>query len=331
MVHQRAPGLNVSGAALPGLPCVITGHNEQIAWGVTNAQRDVKDYYEIKFKDESRKEYMYNGEWKETELRIDTIKVKGASPIYDTIAFTVFGPVIYDRTFSKELSNNKAIALRWTGHDQSNEAMTFYKLNRAKNYDDYLDAIKTYTCPGQNFAFASKQGDIAIWQQGKFPARWYGQGMYVMPGIDSSYQWQGFIPQNENPHAHMDSGFLESANQRPVDSTYPYYTGNDFPVYRGYTINHKLDAMNNITIDDMKALQTDNYNAKAEFAKDIYCRVLKVYYPSSTREPQTPVLLPVDYFYALSYHRGLHRCHLPNALLYFGERKLPQFLYHQFQ
>ena len=94
--------------------------------------------------------------------------------------------------------------------------MTFYKLNRAKNYEDYLDAIKTFSCPGQNFAFASKQGDIAIWQQGKFPARWYGQGMYLMPGIDSSYQWQGFIPQNENPHAHMDSGFLKVQTNVPL-------------------------------------------------------------------------------------------------------------------
>jgi acyl-homoserine lactone acylase PvdQ len=64
-----------------------------------------------------------------------------------------------------------------------------------------VDAIKSFDCPGQNFVFASKTGDIALWQQGKFPARWQGQGMYIMPGEDASYNWQGFIPQNENPHA----------------------------------------------------------------------------------------------------------------------------------
>src|SRR5579875_1598672 len=156
------PNVNVYGATFPGSPNVIIGFNDSIAWGVTNAQRDVRDYYEIQFKDESRKEYMYNGKWTATQFRIDTIKVRGGADVMDSVAYTVFGPVVYDRTFSKELSQNKAIALRWTAHDASNEGLTFYKLNRAKNYDDYLDAIKTFTCPGQNFVFASKSGDIAI-------------------------------------------------------------------------------------------------------------------------------------------------------------------------
>jgi len=260
------PNVNVYGVSFPGSPNVIIGFNDNIAWGVTNAQRDVKDYYEIQFRDESRKEYLLNGNWVSTHLKIDTIKVKGGPAIYDTVAFTVFGPVIYDRSFSKRLSNNKAIALRWTAHDESNEGLTFYKLNRAKNYDEYLDAIKTFSCPGQNIVFASKQGDIAIWQQGKFPARWYGQGMYVMPGTDSSYQWQGFIPQNENPHAHMDSGFLQSANQRPVDSTYPYFIPGNYITPRGVSIARNLSSMQGITVEDMKALQTNYYSVFAESA-----------------------------------------------------------------
>ena len=269
------PEVNVYGVTFPGSPNVVIGFNDNIAWGVTNAQRDVRDYYEIQFKDETRKEYMYNGEWKETEFRIDTIKVRGASDIYDSVAYTVFGPVIYDRIFSKELSQNKAIALRWTAHDESNEGMTFYKLNRAKNYGEYLEAIKTYQTPGQNFVFASKQGDIAIWQQGKFPARWYGQGMYLMPGIDSSYQWQGFIPQNENPHAHLDSGFLESANQRPVDSTYHYFIPGNYITPRGISISRNLSRMEGITIDDMKALQNNYYSVFAEEARPMLLKYVR--------------------------------------------------------
>lgn len=269
------PEVNVYGVTFPGSPNVVIGFNDHIAWGVTNAQRDVKDYYEIQFKDETRKEYMYNGEWKQTEFRIDTIKVRGGTDIYDSVAYTVFGPVIYDRTFSKELSQNKAIALRWTAHDESNEGLTFYKLNRAKNYDDYLDAIKTFQTPGQNFVFASKQGDIAIWQQGKFPARWYGQGLYLMPGIDSSYQWQGFIPQNENPHAHLDSGFVESANQRPVDSTYSYFIPGNYITPRGITIARNLSKMEGITIDDMKALQNNYYSVFAEESRPMLLKYVR--------------------------------------------------------
>ena len=269
------PEVNVYGVTFPGSPNVIIGFNDNIAWGVTNAQRDVRDYYQIQFKDETRKEYMYNGEWKETEFKIDTIKVRGGTDVYDSVAYTVFGPVIYDRTFAKELSRNKAIALRWTALDPSNEGMTFYKLNRAKNYDEYLDAIKTFECPGQNFVFASKQGDIAIWQQGKFPARWYGQGMYLMPGIDSSYQWQGFIPQNENPHAHLDSGFVESANQRPVDSTYPYFIPGNYITARGISIARNLSKMEGITIDDMMALQNNYYSVFAEEARPMLLKYVR--------------------------------------------------------
>lgn len=269
------PNVNVYGVTFPGSPNVIIGFNDSIAWGVTNAQRDVRDYYEIRFRDETKKEYFYNGKWEPTQLKIDTIRVRGSADIYDTLAFTVFGPVVYDRSFSKELSQNKAIALRWTAHDPSNEGLTFYKLNRAKNYDDYLEAIKNFTTPAQNFVFASKQGDIAIWQQGKFPARWYGQGMYLMPGTDTSYQWQGFIPQNENPHAHLDSGFLQSANQRPVDSTYPYFIPGNYITPRGVAISNFLREMEQVTVEDMKALQNNYYSALAADARNILLKYVR--------------------------------------------------------
>jgi penicillin amidase len=154
--------------------------------------------------------------------------------------------------------------------------LTFYKLNRAKNYDDYLQAIKYFTCPGQNFVFASKSGDIAIWQQARFPARWYGQGMTVMPGEDSSYMWQGYIPQNENPHAvNPQQGFLVSANQRPADSSYPYFIPGDYINARAISINHQLQNMQQVTIDDMKKLQNDYFNVTAEDAKPLLLKYVR--------------------------------------------------------
>ncbi len=270
------PNVNVYGVSFPGSPSVIIGFNDNIAWGVTNAQRDVRDYYEIQFKDDSRSQYMYNGTWHPTQFRIDTVKVKGGATVYDSVAYTVFGPVVYDKTFAKSLSKNKAIALRWTAHDASNEGATFYKLNRAKNYDDYLEAIKTYTCPAQNFVFESRGGDIAIWQQGAFPARWYGQGVYLMPGKDTGYQWQGFIPQAENPHAvNPERGFLESANQRPVDSTYPYFIPGGYLTARGIAIERALAAMTGITVDDMKALQNNLYSVLAKDARNILMKYVE--------------------------------------------------------
>jgi penicillin amidase len=154
--------------------------------------------------------------------------------------------------------------MRWTAHDPSNELAVWIKLDRAKSYADYEDAITNMTTPGQNFVFAAKNGDIAIRQQGRFPLRWNGQGLYVMPGEDSSYAWQGWIPQKENPHIlNPTEGFVQSANQRAVDSSYPYFIPGDYFTPRGVSVYDHLNKMQNITVDDMKRLQNDVYSTLA--------------------------------------------------------------------
>jgi penicillin amidase len=277
-IQLVSPNCNVYGVSLPGSPFVIIGFNDSIAWGVTNSQRDVKDYYEIKFRDKSRKEYWLNGQWASATQRMEEIKVKGGKTVYDTVAYTIFGPVMYDESFqgADSVGKGRNLAVRWTAHDPSNEGITFYKLNRSKNYADYEEAIKTFECPGQNFVFASKAGDIAIWQQGKFPARWDRQGLYIMPGEDSSFMWQGFIPQPENPHIkNPERGFLQSANQRPADSTYPYFIPGSYITPRGITIENKLATMSGITIKDMMALHGNYFNALAEDAKGILLKYVR--------------------------------------------------------
>ncbi len=252
------------GASLPGSPFVISGFNDHIAWGITNAQRDVKDYFEIKFRDNKKDAYWYKGAWEPTRLRIEEIKVKGGETIHDTVAYTVFGPVMFEAGFPDKTTGSRNLAVRWVGHDGSNEGITFYWLNRAKNYQDYVEAIRTFTCPAQNFIFASKTGDIAVWQQGKFPARWNKQGIFVMPGEDEAYQWQGYIPQDENPHAvNPARGFLESANQRPADATYPYYIPGSYITARGISIEQKLEKITKATPEDIRHLLNDYDNVTA--------------------------------------------------------------------
>ncbi|MBS4042477.1 MAG: penicillin acylase family protein [Chitinophagaceae bacterium] len=264
------PEFSTYGATFPGSPAVIIGFNNDIAWGVTNAGRDVKDYYELEFKDSTLKEYWFNGDWKEATIRNEVIKIKGSKDsIVERIAITDFGVVMYDKKYQSRNKDGKYIAVRWTAHDPSNELKTFVKLNSAKNYQDYKVAISNFVCPGQNFAFAAKNGDIAMTQQGKFVAKWNQQGDFLMPGSDSSFMWQGFIPNEENPYQFNPArGFVSSANQKSVDSTYPYYLGRagNFPPYRGLIINRILRASSNITVDDMKSMQTNNYNVFAETA-----------------------------------------------------------------
>jgi penicillin G amidase len=272
----HTPTYNVCGVSFPGAPFVVIGFNDSCAWGITNSERDVRDYYSIKFKDESRQEYWFNGHWQPvTAQRVDTIKILGSDPIYDTVVSTVFGPVLFDPTFTgfSDISSTRSYAVRWKPADSSDELLTFHYLQSAHNYDDYQHAIRTFQTPGQNFAFADKAGMIALWQQGQFPAKWKGQGLFVMPGEDSSYMWQDTIPGDRNPNMKLDSGegrgFVSSANQEAADTSYPYYAGGNFPIYRGLIINRKLNAMNSITPADMMKMQTDNFDVFAQMAQPV--------------------------------------------------------------
>ena len=280
-MQLSTPTFNAYGASFPGAPSVIIGFNDSCAFGFTNGGRDVRDYYEIQFKDDSRREYLFNGTYHATTFRIDTIKIKDKPTFIDSVAYVQLGkytcPVMYDKTFSGgRNANNKYYAVHWTAHDPSNELKIFTMLDKAKNYADYSAAVVNLHTPGQNCAFACKSGDIAIRTQGDWPAKWKGQGDFVMPGTDSSYLWQGMIPQDEVPFQYNpERGFVSSANQKPVDETYPYYIGRSYPPYRGIIINRKLKAMNNITPQDMMTLQTDNYDVFAETVMPLFLKNIK--------------------------------------------------------
>ncbi len=281
-VQISTPQFNAYGVSFPGSPGVIIGYNDSCAFGFTNGGRDVRDYYEIKFKDDTRQEYFFNGQWMNTRFRIDTIKIKNKADLIDTVAYVQLGndwcPVMFDKSFDGGKNvNHKDYAVRWKAHDPSNEMKIFNMLNHAKNYADYSAAVTNLHTPGQNCVFACKNGDIALRTQGEWPAKWKGQGDFVMPGIDSSYLWQGMIPQDEVPYQYNpERGFVSSANQKPADdSTYPYYLGRDYPLYRGLTINKRLNAMSSITPQDMMVLQTDNLDIAAEMVKPVILANMK--------------------------------------------------------
>lgn len=273
-IQLSTPGFNAYGVSFPGAPGVIIGFNDSCAFGFTNGGRDVRDYYEIRFKDEKRTEYWFNGQWMPTTFRYEQIKVAGKPTVVDTVAYTVLGPVMYDASFTgNRATNQKNYAVHWSAHNPSNELMLFSILNRARNYADYLEATKYLETPGQNCVFACKNGDIALRTQGRFPAKWKGQGDFVMPGTDSSYLWQGYIPNAEVPYQYNpERGFVSSANQEPADTTYPYYLGSDYPTYRGFIINRLLNKMQQVTPVQMMRMQCSNYNVFAEMALPIFTK-----------------------------------------------------------
>lgn len=268
-IQLHAPGLNAYGVSLPGAPGITIGFNQNIAWGVTNVAADVLDLYQIKFKDNSHKEYWYDNKWNKTTERLEKIKIRGSQTRTDTVVYTHHGPVVYFQKPKKlPRADNVPLghALRWIAHEKSNELMTFYYLNRSKNYADYRHALTYYTAPAQNFIFASADNDIAITPNGKFPLKWKDQGKFILDGSDPKNDWQGWIPASQNPTVkNPPRHFVSSANQSATDQTYPYYINWEFSPYeRGKRINDRLSKMTNATADSIRLMQSDAYSIFAE-------------------------------------------------------------------
>jgi penicillin amidase len=273
-VQIHTPEMNTYGVSLPGVPGVVIGFNEHIAWGVTNVSHDVSDWYKIHWTDASRTKYQLDNEVKTVQLRYEEIKVKGQPSFRDTVRYTVLGPVTYDFEPENPL---KDCALRWIAHDvPENSAFdVFLGLDAGKNYEDYKNAIPGFDSPAQNFIFASKSGDIAIQPQGKYPVRGQQQGRFVQEGDRWANAWHSFIPAALVPSMKNPSrGFVFSANQHSTPPSYPYYYTGNFEDWRSRRIYDRLAAMTNATADSMKNMQMDNFSQRAADALPIMIGML---------------------------------------------------------
>ena len=260
-MHLVSPTINAYGATLPGAPCVISGFNDNIAWGVTNGGRDVRDWFAIQFQDAKKQAYLVDGVFEKTKIKIEKYKLPNGKEFLDTVRYTRYGPVVFDESFAK-IQAKKYLALKWTAHEGSNEFKTFYLLNQGKNYADYLAALNYFNCPTQNFVFAARSGDIAIKEQGKHPIT----NKFVADGSQSSSDWKQFIPAEHNPSVlNPERGFVSSANQFPVDETYPYPVSKVgiYEEFRAMRINQLLADTMKMDVESMKKLHNDNFNTYA--------------------------------------------------------------------
>jgi len=262
----QAPNMNAYGVSIPGIPGIIIGFNENVAWGVTNVGHDVLDWYNIDWANEKETTYYFDGEPRQVVLRAEQIEVRGQKTVVDTVRYTHLGPIVYEN----DTLPYADMAMRWLTHDAPNpaELNTFVQLNQADNYEDYSQALKNYDRPAQNFVFASKQGDIALKVNGKLPIKRQDQGRFLQDGSTSTNEWLGFIPKAQIPQVkNPERGFVSSANQRSTDASYPYYyNSRSFDDYRGRYINRRLEEMDSITVQDMMDLQNSTYSIFAEEA-----------------------------------------------------------------
>ena len=301
--HLVAPGINAYGVSLLGAPCVVIGYNKDIAWGSTNGMNDVMDFYDITFKDETKKEYWHDEQWKKTSIHVEKIKVRNSETILDTTILTHHGPLLTHDIFSKMPRFGSAMsvgrAMRWLATEPSMEPKTFYMLNKAKNYDDYLDAISYFSCPGQNIVYAGKDNDIAIWQTNGLVPKWDLQGRFIMDGTNAEHDWRSPVPMDHRPHSlNPDEEYLSSANQNPVDSSYPYFVPGDYaPLFRGARIDELLSDIDSGSYDDLRKIQNDNKSLLAQRVTPVMLSALNKENLSEDQLTLFDALSHWDFFY----------------------------------
>jgi penicillin G amidase len=268
-IHQVVEGeLNVEGLLLPGQPLVIVGHNDSIAWGMTNTYVDNLDYYEEKINPADSNEYMLNGEWKKFTVHDEIILSKSGREVKCNYRTNHRGPVVSD--FKK--IKDRVLTIHWVGSESSSEMRSVYLADRADNWAEFRDAFSSFISISQNIVFADKQGNIGLQCAAGVPIRKRDGIHLVLPGWTDEYDWKGLVPFEELPFEYNPPrGYVSSANNRTVDSTYPYHIGTWFDLpYRMDRIRCMLNEKEKFSMDDFKRMQNDQHSEfSALFLKTI--------------------------------------------------------------
>lgn len=268
-VSQQGATLNASGMSLVGLPVIIFGRNQHIAWGGTAMMADVQDLYLEQISPENPDKYLNDGEPKPFRSRTELINVRAdfpsslrssLKPVSILVRNSIHGPIISDTITSLE----QPVALQWTGlDDQDTSFESFYRLSYATNWDEFKQALTLHVAPPLNILFADKQNNIGLIGIGRIPIRKAGYGAVPVSGNDLSYGWDSYIPFDRMPQVfNPESGFLVNANNRNVDADYPYFISSNYaPPQRATRITHLVQKAvasgRKLTIEDMKLIQGD--------------------------------------------------------------------------
>ncbi|PRB10765.1 penicillin acylase family protein [Microbacterium sp. MYb72] len=272
---------DVGGFSFSGLPGIVIGHNQQVAWGFTNLTTDVTDLYIEKIDGD---QYWRDGALVPLEERTETIKVAGGDDVTLKIRSTVHGPIISglvddftaladdpDPALSAggaaasapSSETEYAVSLRWTALDPGTASIAIFALSTAKDFDDFRRAASLFDVPAQNLIYADTEGNIGYQAPGRLPIRGAGDGWMPQPGWDSAYDWTGFIPFEELPVSYNpSSGYIVTANNAIVTDDYAHFLTKDWDYgYRAGRIAHLIErraAEGPLSAADMRDIQMDN-------------------------------------------------------------------------
>ena len=286
LAHLSAGAFDVIGATLPGVPAVALGRNRFIAWGTTNVAADVEDLYRERI-DATGRFAEYRGNQEPLTILSEIIKVKGAAPVQIEVRITRHGPLVSDAINA----NNAALvadpkpapldplAFRWTALDPDDTTLAaFLKLNDARNWDDFTNALRYFVVPSQNFVYGDVDGHIGYYAPGRIPIRAGGDGSLPIEGWSGDTEWTGWIPFDQLPHLYdPPEHFIVTANNRPAPAGYPHLLGHEWPEpYRAQRITDLLSdagrsvrlqpdgTRSGLTPDDFARIQADTLSQHAK-------------------------------------------------------------------
>ena len=256
--HLQAPGLNVTGVSLPGMPAIICGHNARIAWGITNLQSDVQDVY-VEHMEEAGEAVLYSGTTERVRTEDESIRVRGAPAVLFAVRSTRHGPIV-------QADATRPLALRWTGAEPGFR-LPLLALNQASTWPEFRAAVADWQDPPQNFVYADVEGNIGYQVGGRLPIRNGHVGDLPVDGAMGQHEWAGFIPFTELPSSfNPASGMAVTSNQNPFPADYKYVVHGSFaPPYRARQIQALLSGRTDLQPRDMMTIQRDVYSPFLHF------------------------------------------------------------------
>ena len=260
--HLHAGNLDVAGVTLPGMPYVIVGHNQRIAWGFTNVGPTVTDVYIENFNGQGA--YQTPGGWAQPEHRTEVIHVKGKPDVNVDVRITRHGPIVTEIVSGE----TRPLALRWTLYDSLR--IPFLDVNEAQNWQDFRRAFSQLDAPGQNVVFADVDGNIGYQTTGKVPIRAAGDGSLPVSGADNAHEWTSYIPFEKLPSIYNPpSGIIGTANGRITPDNYPNSVSMEWEApWRTERIYRVLESGRQFSMADMLALQNDVHSEAEQFAAE---------------------------------------------------------------
>ena len=263
---------NVVGFSFASSPGIIIGHNDHIAWGVTNLGPDVQDLFIEKINPENPNQYEFKGRWEDMEVIREEITVAGQDdPEVVNVRITRHGPIINDVIggVEEEWSYGwQPLAFSWTALQPGTLVKSIWMINAASNWDEFRAALSYWDVPSQNFLYADVEGNIGYQAPGRIPIRAAGDGTMPVPGWTGAYEWVGYIPFDSLPRAfNPAAGYIVTANNAVVGTDFPYFISADWaPGYRARRIVEMIEADESITVEDVMTMHGDNV---VVYAQDI--------------------------------------------------------------